>query len=232
MLGDEQREEPKPQHASVDFDKFSKLLDNFRGSTREYLAYCSKAFDSASDLNKQLFSFHERLLLIDLGTIGLSVTALTSVASRAATIGWRKYLFVVLVGVAWGALLMSAFLCRAIMNDYLAANRKLYNEWLANALELTGGSVANDLRRISLAFTGTLKFEGEPIDAAALFNKGSAEIQDKLDDAKRLHLENTSKTGVAKEGMSTCTASVHAIRYMQYALVLLALAAFVLVISL
>ncbi len=232
MPGDDQRQGPEQEPSSVDFEKFSKLLENFRGSTREYLGFCSEAFESARDLNKQLFSFHERLLLIDLGTIGLSVTALTSVASKAAVIGWRKYLIMTLVGFAWGALLMSAFLCRAVMNDYLGANRKLYNEWLANGLELTGGSVANDLRRLPLAFRGTFQFQGELTDAATLFNRGAAEIQGAFNEAKRLHLENTLKTGGAKEGLSTAAASVHAIRYMQWALMLLAVAALVLVISL
>ena len=127
---------------------------------------------------------------------------------------------------------MSAFLCRAVMNDYLAANRKLYNEWLANGLELAGGGVANDLRRLPLAFRGTFQFQGELTDAATLFNRGAAEIQGAFNEAKRLHLENTLKTGGAKEGLSTAAASVHAIRYMQWALMLLAVAALVLVISL
>jgi hypothetical protein len=60
-----------PQPFIFDGAKFSQLYDNLRGSLHDYLDYISASFDKASDLHKQQIAFHERLLLIDMGTIGL-----------------------------------------------------------------------------------------------------------------------------------------------------------------
>jgi hypothetical protein len=57
MPEQEQHTGAEPQPLSVGVEKFSKLIDNFRESGREYLAYCSKAFENASDLNKRRFLF-------------------------------------------------------------------------------------------------------------------------------------------------------------------------------
>jgi hypothetical protein len=62
--------------------KVSAVFDNFRSSMRSYMDSVTTSVEKATDVNKQFSAFHERLLLIDLGTIGLSVTALTSVASK------------------------------------------------------------------------------------------------------------------------------------------------------
>jgi hypothetical protein len=232
MSEDAEADVPTPKPVTYDEAKFSQLFDNLRSSMRRYVDSHSTAFDKASDLNKQYAAFHERLLLIDLGTIGLSVTALTSVASKVAIVGFRKYLVIVFVGVAWCLLLLSAFLCRAIMNDYLAANRKLLEEWALTVSQSNGEQVSVDFQRLSLGLKGTIQMEDKAVDIETLFNNAATEIRGVLTEAKRAHLEKTLKTGGAKESLSTGRASQHAIHYMQWALVLLALAAMTLVIAL
>jgi hypothetical protein len=223
---------PAPQPFTYDAAKFEQLFDNLRSSMQGNLDTLSTSFERASDLNKQLSAFHERLLLIDLGTIGLSVTALTSVASKVAMVGFRKYLIVVLVGLAWCLLLLSAFMCRSIMNDYLAANRKLYEEWRLTIFESIHLRISVDFQRMCLAFKGTIQVEGKTVDPAAVFNEAAAAIRSQSAEAKRAHLEKTLQTGGAKESLSTGETSQHAIRYMQWALMLLALSAMALIIAL
>jgi hypothetical protein len=223
---------PTPQPFTYDASKFDQLFGSLRSSMQGNLDALSTSFERASDLNKQLSAFHERLLLIDLGTIGLSVTALTSVASKVAMVGFRKYLIVVLVGLAWCLLLLSAFMCRAIMNDYLAANRKLYEEWRLTVFDSIHERISVDFQRLSLAFQGTIQSEDKTVDPAAVFNDAAAAIRSQSAEAKRAHLEKTLQTGGAKESLSTGQSSLHAIHYMQYAMVLLALAAITLVIAL
>ena len=232
MSEDVKADVPTPPPINFDAAKFSQLLDNLRSSMRRNQDSISTSFEKASDLNKQLSAFHERLLVIDLGTIGLSVTALTSVASKVAMVGFRKYLVIVLVGLAWCLLLMSAFLCRAIMNDYLAANRKLYEEWRLAVFESHGEHISQDMLRFSTALTGTIQMEDKTVDAATLFQNAATDIRSAFAEARREHVEKTLQTGGAKESLSTGQASQHAIHYMQWALMLLALSAMTLIISL
>jgi hypothetical protein len=232
MSEDAKADVQTPKPLTYDEAKFSQLFDNLRLSMQRYVDSHTTAVDKASDLNKQYAAFHERLLLIDLGTIGLSVTALTSVASKVAIAGVRKYLVIVPVGVAWCLLLLSAFLCRAIMNDYLAANRKLLEEWGLTVSQSNGEQVSMDFQRLSLGLKGTIQMEDKAVDIETLFNNVATEIRGVLTEAKRAHLEKTLQTGGAKESLSTGRASQHAIHYMQWALVLLALAAMTLVIAL
>ena len=223
---------PTPQPINFDEAKFSPLFDNVRSSMRNNLDSFSTSIEKASDLNKQQSAFHERILLIDLGTIGLSVTALTSVASKVAMIGLRKYLVVVLVVIAWGLLLLSAFLCRSIMNDLLAANRKLYEAWRLTVFESHGSLISQDFLRLSSALTGTIQMEDKTVDAAAFLRNAATEMRSTFTEARRAHLEKTLQTGGAKESVSTGRASQRAIQYMQWGLILLALAAIALVIAL
>jgi hypothetical protein len=232
MSEDAEADAPTPEPLTYDAATFSRLFDNVRSSIQRYVDSISTAFDKASDLNKQQAAFHERLLLIDLGTIGLSVTALTSVASKVAMVGFRKYLVVVLVGLAWCLLLRSTFLCSAIMLGFLAANRKLYEESMLTVSQSNGKHIILDFQRLSLGLKGTIQMEDKAVDAATLFNNTATEIRSTLSEAKRAHLEKTLKTGGAKEGMSTGQKSQLAIRYMQLALMLLAVAAMILVIAL
>jgi hypothetical protein len=232
MSEDAESDVPTPEPLTYDAAKFSQLFDNLRSSMRRYVDSLSTAFDKASDLNKQQAAFHERLLLIDLGTIGLSVTALTSVASKVAMVGFRKYLVIVLVGLAWSLLLRSTFLCSAIMLGFLAANRKLYEEWGLTVSQSNGEHITMDFQRLSLGLKGTIQMEDKAVDIATLFNNAATEIRSAFTEAKRAHIEKTLKTGGATEGLSTGQKSQLAIRYMQMALMLLALAAMILVIAL
>jgi hypothetical protein len=218
---------PTPQ--AIDHARVSEVFDSFRSSTRRYMDSATTSFDKATEVNKQASAFHERLLLIDLGTIGLSVTALTSVASKVAMVGFRKYLIIVLVGLAWCLLLLSAFLCRAIMNDYLAANRKLYEDWKVMVLESAGEHISQDIERLSTVISGVIQISAIQKEDA---ESAATKLRSIHAEARRAHLEKTLQTGGTKESLSTGRASLHAIHYMQWALMLLAVAAMALVIAL
>jgi hypothetical protein len=221
MSEDPKVDVPAPQ--PLDYARVSAKVDNFRDSMRRYVDSITTSVEKATDVNKQFSAFHERLLLIDLGTIGLSVTALTSVASKVAMIGFWKYVVIVPVGFAWFLLLLSAFMCRNIMNIFLAANRKLYDEWRMTVNESNAEQIILDLQRLSIVSAGTI--HKEDLDETA------AKVRNELADARKAHLQKTLQTGGAEEGLTTGQASQHAIRFMQWALMLLAVAAMVLIIA-
>ena len=60
-------------------------------------------------LTKNLSAFYERLLLVDVGTIGLSVTALTSFLPRASGAYFPRGTFLWIVAPAWILVLLSIF---------------------------------------------------------------------------------------------------------------------------
>jgi hypothetical protein len=212
---------PAPQ--PLDYAKVSAKVDNLRDSMRRYADSITTSVEKASDLNKQVSEFHERLLLIDLGTIGLSVTALTSVASKVAMVGSWKYVVIVPVGFAWCLLLLSAFICRKIMNDYLAANRKLYDEWRMTVTESHAEHITLDIQRLVIVSGGVIHKKD--------FDEAAAKVRSEFAEARKAHLEKTLQTGGAEESLTIGEASRHAIRFMQWALMLLALAAMVLIIA-
>ena len=78
-----------------------------RNSLGEWADITAKALDTALEANKQLSAFYERLLLLNTGTIGVSVSALLSFGSKAGSLGHAKYFIVVFVSLAWALLLLS-----------------------------------------------------------------------------------------------------------------------------
>lgn len=212
---------PAPQ--PVDYAKVSAMLDNLRSSMRSYMDSVTTSVEKATDVNKQFSAFHERLLLIDLGTIGLSVTALTSVASKVAMIGLWKYVVIVPVGFAWFLLLLSAFMCRKIMNIFLAANRTLYDEWRTTVFESRCEHIIQDVQKLAIVMNGAIPKEK--------IEEEAAKIRSEFAEARQAHLEKTLKMGGAEETLTTAEASRLAIRFMQWALAFLAVAAMVLIIA-
>jgi|HubBroStandDraft_6_1064221.scaffolds.fasta_scaffold115257_2 hypothetical protein len=56
----------------------AQLFKDFRGYYGAYVDHVESVVDKSFDVNKQISSFHERLILICIGTLGLSITALTA----------------------------------------------------------------------------------------------------------------------------------------------------------
>src|ERR1035437_983702 len=81
----------------IDFEKIRMELDEFRASYRMFLDDSERSLNLASDANKQIAAFYERLLLVDLGTVGLSITALTSFTSKFSSPGFHKCTILILV---------------------------------------------------------------------------------------------------------------------------------------
>ena len=106
----------------------------------------------------------------------------------------------------------------------LGANQNLYKTWYANALESNGLLISADTARIGTAISGNVEVDGKPIDTTALFNELSEMMRAKFEEAKTL----TSST--VTEGLDPKARGAEgqrAIMYMQYALVLMGIAAII-----
>lgn len=84
--------------------------------------------DRAMDLNKQLSAYFERILLLALGTLGVSVTALTALIPKLSAVPFPRGSFLWLIVPAWLFLLCSVFMCRYAMIMLVISNKSLYEQ--------------------------------------------------------------------------------------------------------
>jgi hypothetical protein len=207
---------------TLDQARLDFLFGNMRKSLDDWASVTTKALDTALDVNKQLSAFYERLLLLNIGMIGVSVSALLSFGSRAGALGHAKYFIVVFVALAWALLLLSIVLCRRIMMHIITANKKLYTSWYSNALDFNGSVISSDAARVATAMKGTIDVDGVQVDPTARFNELAQMMREKFEEARAVVAsggpQNIDVTTAAGEGK-------RAIIYMQYALLLMGVAA-------
>jgi hypothetical protein len=102
---EEQRD--SQQTVTIDQDRMDGLYRNMQASFRNWQSDTSKALDKATDLNKQIYLFYERILLIDTGTVGVSISVLLSTNARLFALGHAKVFVLVTVILGWISLLLS-----------------------------------------------------------------------------------------------------------------------------
>lgn len=156
---------------AYDREKFERRVDELFNSFRVYREDSTVALDKATDANRDLASFNEKLMLLSLGTIGLSVSALISFVTKFALSGTHKVLVITLASAAWGMLLVAAILFRRLVSECMAANQKILFEWLNAMKEYNGSSISFRGRRVGLAFSGTAIYNDEIYDPKAMFDK-------------------------------------------------------------
>lgn len=222
MPEDERAAQPQP--FQIDFDKFVFEVNQLRASYRVVLDDLKTSLDMASSSNKQLSAFFERLLLIDLGTVGLSVTALTSFASKLDLTAFRKYAILFIVSCGWVLLLRSAFLCRAVMLQCVMANKSLLTRWEKATSDYHLQAISISTARIRRTVSGTLQVGETAVDMSSFLS----ELTD-LSDPLTLQEAVTQFRAAINEdknaNLSKGVDAIAAMRTMQIGLVLLGIAA-------
>jgi hypothetical protein len=104
------------QTVTVDQSRMDALYCNLQTSFRNWLSQSSTALDKATDLNKQIFLFYERILLIDTGTLGVSVSVILSSNRHLSELGHAKVVVLVTVILGWMFLLFSILYCRSLLS--------------------------------------------------------------------------------------------------------------------
>ena len=187
------RQEPEEESKQVQIDPeaFQTVASDFRLSYRMFLDDCKALLDSVSEANKQVATFYERLMLIALGTIGLSVTALASYLPKSSFIGISRYIAIALVSAAWFLLLSSSSLCRLIIVDSIKANKSLIEEWQRQISNFHRQALGMSASRMSSAATGFVRVGDSLVDVTSIFSMISnlvnpKTLQDKIEEFKKV----------------------------------------------
>jgi hypothetical protein len=171
-------EEPEP--LGGDPAVLAELFAKWAEWSREHLSYSDLMSKNAFEFNKQIAAFHERLLLISLGTIGLSVTALTAYIPKIPPPVFPRHVFVWFIAPAWILLLISALSSVAVIANILVGNQILF---LAQR-KLVSTTISNQavvqLRKFATALTGTVTYNSQPFEATALFTKLADDLNRKV----------------------------------------------------
>jgi hypothetical protein len=187
-MAEDQAPEPKSAPLKYDPEKFERRMDNLLGSFRAYREDSATAFGKAADANKEIASFYEKLMLLGLGTIGLSVTALISFVSKFALTGSHKIVIVSLASVAWGLLFVSAFLCSRVIFGFMAANKRLLYQWLINTSDDNCASIMLHISNLGNVFSGTSSRDGEPYDPKTELSKLATDTKNLFESSDKEHL--------------------------------------------
>ena len=216
----------------IDFEKFRMELDEFRASYRMFLDDSETSLNLASDANKQIAAFYERLLLVDLGTVGLSITALTSFTSKFSSPGFHKCTILILVSCGWILLLLSAFLCRAVMLQCISANKKLISEWIKITSDYHRQEISLAATRMARTMSGTLHIGNTTVDIPSFLADLTNLVNPATFEKAMGEFQSTLSPEGARKTISAGEQATSAIRLMQLGLALLGIAAVVLFASL
>jgi hypothetical protein len=173
----------QPDQVFINAQQAQDLFKQFHEWYRIYLDQNGAHTDKAFELNKQIASIYERLLLIDVGTIGLSITAFVTLAGKFSPSAPR-HVFVWLIGTAWGLMFVSAMLFSAAIIHVTSANSILFKKWRVLLGTYHMQMLTTSLIRLSKALSGSIRVGEEDFDAKGLFAKFAAEIQEALKTAE------------------------------------------------
>lgn len=218
---------PQP-NVTIDQARMDGLFSSMQTAYRDWLSDTSKALDKATDLNKQVYLFYERILLIDTGTIGLSVSVTLSSNRHLNDLGHSKPLVLVAVILGWFLLLLSIFYCRLAINLSMDANRDIFHQWRNDVEKIHATMMSSTIQRMSTTVKGTYVKDGQEVDAAARMKELSSTLKDGV--AKYVAAR------AAQEGQADLSDSrrrgLMAINCMQIGLILLGIAAVIVLVKL
>ena len=197
------------------------LYCNLQTSCRNWLAESHTALDRATDLNKQIFLYYERILLIDTGTLGVSVSVILSTNRHLSELGHAKVVVLVAVILGWMFLLFSILYCRVTITYSMNANRDLFHQWRNESDKLNSIMMGSDVERIGCSFKGNLVVDGKEVEAATMIKE--------LGNTMRAKIAEVVATREAQEGKADLSDSRRhgrwAINCMQIGLILLGISA-------
>jgi hypothetical protein len=221
-----------PTEGLSDADKTLQLFKEFRGYYGGYIDHVESFVDKGFDFNKQISSLHERLILICLGTLGLSITALTAFIPKLQTDHFPRPTFIKFVIPAWVLLFISITVSRAVMGHILVANKSLLDQWkrAGDAFNVKQMFTAINVLASSLDPTFQVDVEGKPQNAAALMRELAIKVDKMI--PSNLEAINTREFAAAERTTKQVkTLSTVAVFSMQLGLLLLGISAIKLFLS-
>jgi hypothetical protein len=210
-------------------EKFEKASTTFRELYRQHIDDTKARLSLFIDTNKQISAFYERLMLVDLGTIGLSVTALIAYASKFSLFSTQKLAVVLLISCAWMLLLVSSFLCRDRVLACIVANKVLASAFDNLVHDYHRQGISTTAILMSQSVSGSLKVGDEELDITQLFSKLSNLPNPETLRQRMADFEMELAKYEAQKNMPSKQQTDRAIQTMQIGLIFLAITAIVLV---
>lgn len=205
-----------------DPERVRKAIQEFNEARRYLLESEERATDKAVAFNKDLATFQERLLLVALGIIGLSVTSLVSLIPKITGTPALRATVLHYIVPAWILLLISALSCRHTMVFAIRLNQKILKDWANKLQTFNLQALQRSLKVFEKTLQGNITIESETTSLAELFSKLSDLVQKTINEIGKLPpLEDVAKTETKMVKMYGGI-SVYAL---EVALVLLAIAA-------
>lgn len=164
----EERREDVVDEAKLVVEEIAKQCVRDSENTPKYLEILFR-------LNEQTTSSAEKIILLDVGTITLSLTFIGSLISRSGHVPRAPFLW--LVCPAWFLLLVSIFSAWTCVAVTHSVNRANYRSCMANIRFLSQGQIGIMLRRLAVAVDHAIV---KPVT-----NKELQEHQQRLDDVIR-----------------------------------------------
>jgi hypothetical protein len=156
------------------------LFKEFNEWYRLYVQHLGTVADKAIDLNKDIAAFHERLLLVNIGTIGISLSALISLGGRIAGNLTARHILVWYVAPAWVLLFLSVGLCRNVMAFALRINKAILTDWMKRLESYHLQQVARSVTKLSAALHGTVTIGSTPQNVSTIFADLAKALQEQV----------------------------------------------------
>ena len=180
----------------------------FRERQGAYVDHVAKVVDKSFDLNKQISSFHERLILICLGTIGLSVTALISFMPKIPVVMFPRHTFVWYIVPAWILLFISMTYSRSVMANLVLANAALLEEWKVAADTYNIKQMWLSLVKLSSTVQGTVKSGDKERSASSMFTEFADQVNKCVPKVDHDKIDSTAKKRVSRIKTQSAIATV------------------------
>jgi hypothetical protein len=143
------------------------LADCYRQLVEEHRSFMqsvSSGVERSLNLNEKGASVYEKLILLDGGTIALSLTFLGDFISHTSMIHLPRQSFLWLVCPAWLLLLFSMLCCWRCIKAFHIVNRKLHEQSSVLAADFHLRLMGNEMDRSSHLLRGELKVGAQTFD--------------------------------------------------------------------
>lgn len=165
-----------------------ELRREFVALENSRLANVAETVRLATRANEQAASFYERLMLLDGGTIALSLTLIGYLITRGAPANFPRGLFVGLVCPAWLLLLISIWVSLTRIVNLSHVNGSLIRQWSALTGHHYKRNFGNLMQKASVFVEGEITSEEGKIDASQLFK----EVSNIAGQSAKEHFETSS----------------------------------------
>jgi hypothetical protein len=182
--------------------------------------HTSELTDKGFDLNKQVSSFHERLMLMDIGMLGISISALISLGTRFASNPAARHTFVWYVAPSWVLLLLSVTACRNVMAFCIEGNRVMLQNWAVKLESYNLQQLYRTVTKLAANLSGSVTIDNAPRNVSTMFSDSAKLVQTALENQNK----TPAPTSSAGSNYSKWQSKI-AVLSMQIALVLLGVAA-------